>query len=148
MNEFSITPFRGPHLLLLLLTAAAVLLIFLLLRGKSEVRRSRYLIGVCFFNLALFAVYKLSLSLDAAYIRAYYPNGFSIFNELPLHLCNINLFLIPLGVWKRNVYFKNSSIEPSFTFVSVLLILILSHFMKISCIQTIYEDVCRIHARK
>ena len=37
-----------------------------------------------------------------AYIRAYYPNGFNIFNELPLHLCNINLFLIPLGVWKRN----------------------------------------------
>ena len=36
------------------------------------------------------------------YIRAYYPNGFNIFNELPLHLCNINLFLIPLGVWKRN----------------------------------------------
>ena len=58
--------------------------------------------GVCFFNLALFAGYKLSLSMDAAYIRAYYPNGFSIFNELPLHLCNINLFLIPLGVWKRN----------------------------------------------
>ncbi len=50
----------------------------------------------------LFAGYKLSLSMDAAYIRAYYPNGFSIFNELPLHLCNINLFLIPLGVWKRN----------------------------------------------
>jgi len=102
MNEFSITPFRGLHLLLLLLTAAAVLLIFLLLRGKPEARRSRYLIGVCFFNLALFTVYKLSLSLDTAYIRAYYPNGFNIFNELPLHLCNINLFLIPLGVWKRN----------------------------------------------
>ena len=102
MNEFSITPFRGPHLLLLLLTATAVLLIFLLLRGKPEARRSQYLIGVCFFNLALFAGYKLSLSMDAAYIRAYYPNGFSIFNELPLHLCNINLFLIPLGVWKRN----------------------------------------------
>ena len=72
MNEFSITPFRGPHLLLLLLTAAAVLLIFLLLRGKPEARRSRFLIGVCFFNLALFAGYKLSLSMDAAYIRAYY----------------------------------------------------------------------------
>ena len=25
-----------------------------------------------------------------------------IFNELSLHLCNINLFLTPLGVWKRN----------------------------------------------
>jgi len=102
MNEFTITPFRGLHLLLLLLTAAAVLLIFLLLRGKPEARRSRFLIGVCFFNLALFAGYKLSLSMDAAYVRAYYPNGFNIFNELPLHLCNINLFLIPLGVWKRN----------------------------------------------
>ena len=68
MNEFSITPFRGPHLLLLLLTAAAVLLIFLLLRGKPEARRSQFLIGVCFFNLALFTVYKFSLSIDAAYM--------------------------------------------------------------------------------
>ena len=82
MNGFSITPFRGLHLLLLLLTATAVLLIFLLLRGKPEARCSRLLIGVCFFNLALFAGYKLSLSMDAAYIRAYYPNGFNIFNEL------------------------------------------------------------------
>ena len=68
MNEFSITPFRGLHLLLLLLTAAAVLLIFLLLRGKPEARRSRFLIGVCLFNLALFTGYKLSLSMDAAYM--------------------------------------------------------------------------------
>ena len=50
MNEFSITPFRGLHLILLLLTAAAVLLLFLPLRGKPEARRSRYLIGVCFFK--------------------------------------------------------------------------------------------------
>ena len=68
MNEFTITPFRGLHLLLLLLTAAAVLLIFMLLRGKPEARRSRFLIGVCFFNLALFVGYKLSLSMDAAYV--------------------------------------------------------------------------------
>ena len=51
-------------MLLLLLTAAAVLLIFLLLRGKPEARRSRFLIGVCLFTLALFTVYKLSLSID------------------------------------------------------------------------------------
>ena len=102
MNGFSITPFRGLHLLLLLLTAVAALLIFLLLRKKPEARRFRFLIGVCLFNLALFTVYKLSLSRDAVYVSAYYPNGFNIFNELPLHLCNINLFLIPLGVWKRN----------------------------------------------
>ena len=66
MNGFTITPFRGLHLLLLLLTAAAALLIFLLLRKKPEARRSRFLIGACLFNLALFAGYKLSLSLDAA----------------------------------------------------------------------------------
>lgn len=36
MNEFSITPFRGLHLLLLLLTAAAALLIFLLLRKNRK----------------------------------------------------------------------------------------------------------------
>ena len=85
-----------------MLTAAAALLVFLLLCKKTEARRSRLLIGVCLFNLALFVGYKLSLSMDAAYVSAYYPNGFNIFNELPLHLCNINLFLIPLGVWKRN----------------------------------------------
>ena len=33
MNGFSITPFRGLHLILLLLAAAAALLLFLLLRG-------------------------------------------------------------------------------------------------------------------
>ena len=106
MNEFSITitPFRGLHLLLLLLTAAAVLLIFLLLRGKPEAWRSRFLIGVCFFNLALFFGYKLSLSMDAAYVRAYYPNGVNIFNELPLHLCNIKysplVFSISAFPWR------------------------------------------------
>ena len=57
MNEFTITPFQGLHLLLLVLTAVAVLLIFLLLRRKPEARRSRFLIGVCFFTLALFAGY-------------------------------------------------------------------------------------------
>ena len=95
MNEFSITPFRGPHLLLLLLTVTAVLFILLLLRGKPEARRSRYLIGVCFFNLALFAGYKLSLSMDAAYVRAYYPNGFNIFNELPLHPVSYTHLTLP-----------------------------------------------------
>ena len=102
MNGFSITPFRGLHLLLLLLTAAAALLIFLLLRKKPEARRSRFLIGMCLFNLALFTAYKLSLSRDSAYVSAYYPNGFNFFNELPLHLCNINLLLIPIGLWKHN----------------------------------------------
>ena len=57
MNGFSITPFRGLHLLLLLLTAAAALLVFLLLCKKTEARRSRLLIGVCLFNLALFVGY-------------------------------------------------------------------------------------------
>ena len=68
MNGFSIAPFRGLHLLLLLLTAAAALLVFFLLRGKPGAWRARFLIGVCFFNLALFAGYKLSLSMDAAYM--------------------------------------------------------------------------------
>ena len=78
MNEFTIMPFQGLHLLLLLLTAAAVLLIFLLLRGKPEARRSRFLIGVCFFNLALFAGYKLSLS-RAAFASAFaYGSGSSL----------------------------------------------------------------------
>lgn len=36
MNEFSITPFRGPHLLLLLLTVTAVLFILLLLAENRK----------------------------------------------------------------------------------------------------------------
>ena len=99
MNGFTITPFRGLHLLCFAYGNGGAAHI-LAAGGKPEARRSRFLIGVCLFNLALFAGYKLSLSMDAAYVRAYYPNGFNIFNELPLHLCNINLFLIPIGLWK------------------------------------------------
>ena len=87
MNDFSITPFRGLHLLLLLLTAAAAMLLFLLLRGKSEARRSRCLIGMCLFNLALFTAYKLSLSMDAAYVNGipFVPQKFRNFPAILEH---------------------------------------------------------------
>lgn len=101
MNELMMLPFHGLHALFLSATALAVLFVFLLLRGRSEAWRSRFLIGICLCNLALFVVYKRSLAMDTEYVGAYHPNGFNLFSELPLHLCNINLFLIPLGLWRR-----------------------------------------------
>ncbi len=102
MTELTMLPFHRLHALFLSTTALAVLFVFLLLRGRAAEWRFRFLIGVCLCNLALFVAYKFSLAMDAEYASAYHPNGFNLFSELPLHLCNINLFLIPLGLWKRN----------------------------------------------
>ena len=44
----------------------------------------------------------IPLALEAARLVYLALRGYLTIYELPLHLCNINLFLIPLGVWKRN----------------------------------------------
>lgn len=79
---------------LLLLTAAS-----LLLRKKSVRTKEIVLVTACLVTLAGFFVYKYALSLDAEYdlLRAD-MDGFDWWGELPLHLCNVNMILIPIAV--------------------------------------------------
>ena len=75
----------------------------ILLRGKSEKTRSNVLITACVITLVGFIVYKFCLSRDSEYnLITASMGGFNWWGELPLQLCNINMLLIPIAVWKRS----------------------------------------------
>ena len=99
-NEFWILrPFNGIYLCVaafffLLLTCGS-----LVLRKKSEDTRRKTLVVVCLLTLIGYFIYKHCLSLDPEYDVAYASmGGFTWWGELPLHLCNINMILIPTAV--------------------------------------------------
>lgn len=93
-----IRPFNAAYLLLLAFAAGAVVLLWALLRGRSERCRAAVLIALCAVNIIGFFVYKGFLSRDVQFLQASGLDRFNWFNELPLQLCNINMFLIPIGI--------------------------------------------------
>ncbi len=75
----------------------------LLLKGKSERTKSTVLITACVITLIGFAAYKYALYKDTDYhIINAAMGGFNWWGELPLHLCNINMILIPIAVLKKS----------------------------------------------
>ena len=83
---------------ILVLVAASVAL-----RGKSEKTKSTVLIVACIVTLLGFVAYKYFLSMDGDYnIITANMGGFNWWGELPLQLCNINMLLIPIAVWKKS----------------------------------------------
>ena len=101
MNLLLIKPFNFVHICLLAAGVGAIYLIWYKLRGKPEKTRERFLIGLCIANIVLYFVYKAFLSIDAEFVQVSGLEKFNWFNELPLQLCNINLFLIPIGILTR-----------------------------------------------
>lgn len=93
-----IRPFNAAHLLLLALAAGAVVLLWVLLRGQPERCRSAVLIALCAANIIGFFVYKGFLSRDMQFLEVSGLDRFNWFSELPIQLCNINMFLIPIGI--------------------------------------------------
>ena len=84
-------------------TAAVFLLLLivssLILRGRSEKTRKTVLVAACLVTFVGFFLYKYALSLDAEYDRLITDmDGFNWWGELPLHLCNVNMILIPIAV--------------------------------------------------
>ena len=78
--------------------AGAVVLLWVLLRGQPERCRSAVLIALCAANIIGFFVYKGFLSRDIQFLEVSGLDRFNWFSELPMQLCNINMFLIPIGI--------------------------------------------------
>ena len=75
----------------------------LLLRGKSEKLKRGVLVAVCLVTFVGFFFYKYYLSIDAEYnVLTADKGGFNWWGELPLHLCNINMMLIPIAVLRKS----------------------------------------------
>lgn len=90
--------FHPLHLSLLAVTVLLPFALHFLFRKKSEVWKTNFLIVLCAVNLLIFFVYKAFLSVDAEFLRIDGAERFNWLNELPIQLCNINLFLIPIGL--------------------------------------------------
>ena len=76
----------------------------LLLKNKPEKTRRTVLSVACIITAVGFFVYKYFLSIDVEYDQVAYASmgGFNWWGELPLHMCNINMILIPIAVWRKN----------------------------------------------
>ena len=91
-----IRPFNAGFFLLMAVMIGTIVLLWALLRNQPQQRREVVLLTLCVVNIIGFFVYKGFLSADAQFLQVSGLDKFNWFNELPLQLCNINMFLIPL----------------------------------------------------
>ena len=104
MSDFWIMrPFSPLFFLLFALFLLLLIVSSLLLRKKSERTRALVLACACWVTLLGFIAYKFALSVDAEFnVLTAVMGGFNWWGELPLQLCNINMLLIPIAVWKKS----------------------------------------------
>ncbi len=89
--------FSGAFFLFLLVSAAR------LLRDKSMKTKQTVLVSACAVTFTGFFLYNYCMSLDEQYaVVNAAMGGFDWWGELPLHLCNVNMMLIPVSVITRN----------------------------------------------
>ena len=94
-------PFNALFCIIFALFLLLLILSSLVLKNKSETVRRRALIAASLLTLAGFIAYKVFLSMDAEFSRITADmGGFNWWGELPLQLCNINMVLLPVAVWK------------------------------------------------
>ena len=98
-----IRPFNPIFLICFAIFIALLVVSAVALRNKSEKTRQIVLIAACLVTFIGFFVYKYYLSIDADFDRITQTmGGFNWWGELPLHLCNINMILVPIAVATKN----------------------------------------------
>ncbi|MBQ1877803.1 MAG: YwaF family protein, partial [Erysipelotrichaceae bacterium] len=87
--------------------------------------RKTVLLVIAAAVIVYYFIYKYRLSRDKEYDEMYYSKvgGFTWWYELPLHLCNINMFLVPLGLLLDNRYIMGFAffIGPVGTLMAILM---------------------------
>ena len=99
--DWTITPFNPLFCTIFALLIAILAIVSFALRKAKTSTKKAVLVTVCILTLIGFFVYKYALSIDREYdalLTASGEGGFNWWNELPLHLCNVNMILIPIAV--------------------------------------------------
>lgn len=96
-----IKTFNLTYFLLLAFIAGAIIFFSLYMKKRSLFDKKCLIFCICLFNLILFFFYKIGLYVGHEELtsRGY---EFDIWLELPLQLCNISLFLVPIGILLNN----------------------------------------------
>ena len=97
----NIRPFNLVYFLCIFIIIALIIVTTLLCKEKSEKTKMIVLLSICGFNLLLFIAYKIGLASNPSDLQEH-GYRFIIWEELPLHLCNISLFLVPIGLLIKN----------------------------------------------
>lgn len=97
-----IETFNLNFFILLAIIIFAIFIITYSLRNSSEKVKAIVLTGICVVNIVIFFIYKGFLSVDSDFLVISQMDRFNWFSELPLQLCNINMFLIPFGIITKN----------------------------------------------
>ena len=96
-----IAPFNGVYLTCWGIAVALMIAIGLIFKNKSEKAKTIFLVSLCAFTIVVYFIYKALLVASPAYCADMLKSGtkdYGWFYELPIQLCNINMFLIPIGV--------------------------------------------------
>ncbi|MBO5998711.1 MAG: YwaF family protein [Lachnospiraceae bacterium] len=95
-------PFNLIFWLTTLFFAALLIVATLLLRNKSPKTKKLVILISCLVTIVGFFAYKYALSIDQEYnVLIAARGGFNWWGELPLHLCNINMILIPIAIYSE-----------------------------------------------
>jgi uncharacterized membrane protein YwaF len=94
INAIVLKYFSIQHLLNVLYIPAIVVAFYYIFRNKSEKTKTWALLGLSIFNIIIFTINKFVL------FRVF--DDLEVLNELPLHLCNMNLILIPVALLTKN----------------------------------------------
>lgn len=95
-----IKAFNLTYFLLMLLVAGIIVALTLLFKNKPRKSKEKCILAICAFNIFLFIIYKIGLAVGTPGLPDTYH--FDIWLELPIHLCNISLFLVPIGILTKN----------------------------------------------
>ena len=92
-------PFNLAFFVLMVLGVFLIWLITKILKNANDTPKKATYVAICIVTIVCYFLYKYALSLDADFniINAAY-GGFNWWKELPLHLCNIHLLLMPVAV--------------------------------------------------
>lgn len=84
-----------PHWIYMILMPVSVIVAYLIFRNKSEKAQRIFLYTICFINIGLFIIYKTDKAIN-------HPELFDLWADLPLQLCNMNLYLMPIALKTRS----------------------------------------------
>lgn len=93
----TIKAFNETYFLVLFIGLIIIVLFTVFLKKKSYETKRKVLLGYCLFNIILYFIYKGALMMPRAEYSKY-GYEFNIWLELPLQLCNISMFLVPIGI--------------------------------------------------
>ena len=102
-----IETFNYVYFLVVAFTVLLTVLVYFLLKNKSEKTKIIVLSSISLCNAAFFFLYKYWLSIDEEFLMINNLEKFNWWSELPLHLCNISMFMIPLGLILKNNFLKS-----------------------------------------